>query len=183
MARARKRTPYDPSKAHDRRATEFNMGIIQHVAPIEVDDPLELGGKLIVMRSTRNDTLGNMHAKKYIREDQYHAGREYQNYFEIAQGQQQACDPSQPYVDQSFRHRDISVSLSEALKQLNRANRVLGQSGAALTTDVLIAGLSIAQVAEKRDVRGEIELKYLGKRFRECLDCLAIVYGFAMRER
>ena len=177
----RKRTPYDPSKAHDRRATDFNMGISRHVAPIEVDDPLELGGKLIVMRSTRNDILGNMHAKKYIREDQYQAGREYQNYFEIAQGHQQACDPSQPYVDQSFRHRGVSLTLSDALASLNKANRELGQNGCALTMDVLIDGMSITQAAEKRRLVGEAELKYLGKRFRECLDCLALVYGFAMR--
>jgi hypothetical protein len=26
----------------------------------------------------------------------------------------------------------------------------------------------------------EIERKYLGKRFRECLDCMAKIYGFAM---
>jgi GNAT superfamily N-acetyltransferase len=181
-SRTRKRTPYDPSKAHDRRATESNRGIANHLTPKEVDDPFEQGAKIIVMRNLRNDPLGGMHARRTIDEAQYEAGRTYQDCFEIAQGHQQACDPSQPYVDQSFRHRGVSVTLSEAYKRLNAANKKLGQNGAALIMDVLITGLTIAQVAEKRGLGGELELKYLGKRFRECLDTLAFVYEFARHD-
>jgi hypothetical protein len=194
VARAKRRQPYNPALAEYQRAQQAaedakkrdrkSQDLLRNarVAAMEVDDPIS-GDKIVVLRSIRNDILGNMHAKKYIREDQYWAGREYQSFFEIAQGQQQACDPSQPYVDQSFRHRGVSVTLSEALASLNKANRALGQEGSALTLDVLIDGMSIAQSAEKRKLTSEAELKYIGRRFRECLDCLALVYGFAMRER
>jgi hypothetical protein len=75
MPRPKRGKPYDPSKAHDRRATDFNLGIGKYVAPIEVDDPLEAGGTLIVMRSTRNDPLAGLHARRFIDEAQYQAGR------------------------------------------------------------------------------------------------------------
>lgn len=181
-SRTKRRQPYDPNKAHDRRASDSNRGVESYLTPKEVDDPYEAGGKIIVMRNTRNDPLGGMHARGSVDEAQYQGGRAYQDYFEIAQGHQQACDPSQPYVDQSFRHRGVSVTLSEAYKRLNAANRKLGQSGAALVMDVLITGLSISQVAEKRGLGGELELKYLGRRFRECLDTLAFLYGFARHD-
>jgi hypothetical protein len=179
--RTRRRAPYDPSKAHDRRATDLLRNA--QVSPIEVDDPLEIGGKLIVMRSTRNDPLANLHARHSIGEAQYHGGRAFQHDFEAIEHGAKAVDPSQPYVDCSVVARGVSDSFSKALVRLNLANKELGQNGAALTRDVLITGLSIAQVAEKRGVGGEIELKYLGRRFRECLDCLALVYGFAMEKR
>jgi hypothetical protein len=191
VASRTKRRPYNPALAEYQRAQQAaedakkrdrkSQDLLRNarVAAMEVDDPIS-GDKIVVLRSIRSDPLGNLHAKKYIREDQYQAGREYQNYFELAQGHQQACDPSQPYVDQSFRHRGVSVTQSAALMRLNAANRELGQNGSALVMDVLITGLSISQVGEKRGVGGEIELKYLGKRFREALDTLALVYGFAM---
>jgi hypothetical protein len=183
MARTKRRAPYDPSKAHDRRATDLNRGIAQHVAPIEVEDPYAEGEKIIVMRSIRTDSLGRLHAHKQIDEAQYHAGRAYQDDFEIVQGQQQAADPSQPYVDQSFRQRGVSVTYSEALVRLNRAHRDLGLIGSTVASDVLIHGKSMAKVASDRGYIGRGWEEFFGKRFRECLDCLALVYGFSMEKR
>ena len=180
MARPKRRKPYDPSKpVHDRRARATDLLRNAQVSPIEVGDPLEPGGTLIVMRSTRNDPLANLHARKAIDEAQYQGGRAYQNYFEIAQGQQQACDPSQPYVDQSFRHRGVSVTLSEAYKRLNQANRELGQSGSGLVYAVLIVGRSIDEICRDRGLTSQRENDYIGRRFRECLECLARCYWFA----
>jgi hypothetical protein len=183
VARAKRRTPYDPSKAHDRRATDFNRGIAQHVAPIEVDDPFAEGEKIIVMRAIRTDSLGRLHAHKQIDEAQYQAGRAFQDDWETVQGQQQACDPSQPYVDQSFRPRGISKTHSEALVRLNRAHRDLGLIGSAVASDVLIHGKSMTQIAADRGYIGRGWDEFFGKRFRECLDCLALAYGFAMEKR
>jgi hypothetical protein len=183
VARTKRRQPYDPSKAHDRRATDFNRGIENHVAPIEVDDPFAEGEKIIVMRAIRTDSLGRLHAHKQIDEAQYQAGRAFQDDFEIVQGQQQACDPSQPYVDQSFRHRGISKTHSEALVRLNRAHRDLGLIGSAVASDVLIHGKSMSQLAADRGYIGRGWDEFFGKRFRETLDCLALAYGFAMEKR
>ncbi len=162
---------------------ESNRGVANHLTPKEVDDPYEAGGKIIVMRNTRNDPLAGMHARNSVDEAQYLGGRAYQHDFEAIEHGAKAVDPSQPYVDCSVVARGVSDSFSKALIRLNAANKELGQNGAALARDVLITGLSIAQVAEKRGVGGELELKYLGRRFRECLDCLALVYGFAMEKR
>jgi hypothetical protein len=195
MARARKRQPYNPALAEyqrqqeeaeavrkkQRHATEINRQAM--IALIEVDDPHEEGKKIEVLRSIRTDSLGRLHAHKQVDEAQYHAGRAFQDDFEIVQGQQQACDPSQPYVDQSFRHRGVSVTYSEALARLNRANRDLGIMGSPLANYVLIDGMSMAQIAVKNRRAGKRWEEYYGMRFRECLDTLALVYGFAMEKR
>lgn len=183
MARTRRRSPYNPAKAHDRRATEFNLGIGQHVAPIEVDDPMEVGAKLIVMRSVRDDPLGRMHDRKMVDEAQYQAGREFQKDFETAERGPCAIDPSKEFVDGGMMPEPITESQRKAVMRLNRAERELGQSGASITHDVLVRGLSITQVGQRREMTREIELKYLGRRFRECLDCLAVLYGYAMEKR
>ena len=153
------------------------------MAPIEVDDPIEIGATLIVMRSTRNDPLAGLHARKSIDEAQYQGGRAFQHDFETIQAGPQAVDASQPYVDRSFRHRSMSDAFSGALARLKVADRELGQHGASLTRDVLIHGMTVQQIGVARGTGGEVELKYLGRRFRECLDCLAVVYGFAMERK
>jgi hypothetical protein len=180
MARAKRRTPYDPNKpAHDRRTTDLLRNA--QVAPIEVDDPLEVGGKLIVMRSTRNDPLAALHARRSIDEAQYMAGRTFQADWETAERGPCAIDPSKEAVDGGRMPEPITESQQKAAKRLNAAQRDLGQLGASLTIDVLIHGMTIQQIGVARGTGGELELKYLGRRFRECLDCLALVYGFAMR--
>lgn len=183
MARIRRRKPHDPSKAHDRRATESNRGIKNYLAPEEVDDPFEAGAKIIVMRNLRNDPLANLRARKTIDEAQYNAGRAFQDDFEIIQGQQQACDPSQPYVDQSFKQRGISVAYAEALARLNMAHGRLGAIGSPVAHSVLIDGLTMVQIAEARGLKGERWEKYFGLLFRDCLDCLALIYGYAMERK
>jgi hypothetical protein len=150
-----------------------------------VDDPyaLEPGEKTEARRDTRRDPLAALHARKQIDEAQYQGGRAFQDDFETIQGGQQACDPSEPYVDRSFRHRGISEAYSKAFARLNRANRDLGVAGSALTHAVLIDGQTCAKFAEARELRGERWEKFFGMRFRECLDCLALAYGFAMEKR
>jgi hypothetical protein len=150
-SRTRKRTPYDPSKAHDRRATESNRGIANHLTPKEVDDPFEQGAKIIVMRNLRNDPLAGLHASK-------------------------------EFVDGGKPPEPITDAQQKAVKRLNRAERELGQLGSALTHAVLIKGCTIWTFTAAQGRGTEAELKYYGKRFRECLDSLALVYGFAMEK-
>ncbi len=149
------------------------------MAPIEVDDPLEVGGKLIVMRSTRNDPLANLHARRSIDDAQYQGGRAFQHDFETIEHGAKAVDPSQPYVDCSLVARGVSDAYSKASVRLNRVHRELGQHGSALVHAVIIIGRSIDDVCKDRGLTSQRENDYIGRRFRECLECLAVCYGFA----
>jgi hypothetical protein len=60
--------------------------------------------------------------------------------------------------------------------RLNHAERELGADGAALVHELLILGMTMEQVAQRR---GQRWIDYFARRFRECLDRLAIIYGLA----
>jgi hypothetical protein len=182
VARAKRRQPYDPSKAHDRRAGESNRGVENYLTPKEVDDPYEAGGKIIVMRSTRDDPLADLHARHMIDEAQYQAGRAFQHDFETAERGPRAIDPSKEAVDGGLMPEPITEAQRRSARQLAIVYRQLGQDGSAIVHAVLVHNLTRKQVAESRGLSGKGWEEYYGKRFRECLDCLAIVYGFAMKE-
>ena len=85
MARAKRRKPYNPAKAHDRRSRDLPRNA--EVATVEVDDPLALepGDKIVALRSIRNDPLGRLHSHRQIDEAQYQGGRAFQNDWEKAE--------------------------------------------------------------------------------------------------
>jgi len=145
---------------------------------IEVDDPYEVGAKIITERNTRNDPLANLHARNQIDEAQYHGGRAFQHDFETAERGPRAIDPSKEAVDGGRMPEPITEQQQKAVARLNRVHGVLGQSGSSIAHDVLIARMSLDQVAAKRSMKTELERKYLGRRLRECLDDLALIYGF-----
>lgn len=171
--------PYDPSKAHDRRATESNLGVASYLTPKEVDDPFEAGAKIIVMRSTRDDPLGDLHARHMIDEAQYHAGRAFQHDFETAETGARAIDFTREAVDGGAMPEPLSEARRRAGLQLALVYRNLGADGSAIVHDVLVHNRTRKQVAEYRGLVGKRWEEYFGTRFRECLDCLAKVYGFA----
>jgi hypothetical protein len=153
------------------------------VSPIEVDDPLELGSKLIVMRSVRNDPLAGLHARQFIDDAQYHGGRKFQADFEAAERGPRAIDPAKEYVDGGLTPEPITESQQKAAQKLGEIYRALGLNGSTLVHNVLIHGMTMEQISIARGADTELERKYLGRRFRECLDCLALVYGFAMASK
>jgi hypothetical protein len=186
VARTKRKRPYDPSKdqlPHDRRATDSNRGIESYLTPKEVDDPYEAGGKIIVMRSTRDDPLADLHARHMIDEAQYQAGRAFQNDFETAERGARAVDPSKEYVDGGLAPEPITEAQRRAARQLAIVHRKLGADGSAIVHDVLVHNRTRKQVAESRGLVGKRWEEYYGMRFRECLDCLALVYGFSMPPR
>lgn len=176
-AQRRKGKPYDPNKIHDRRATDLLRNA--QVAPIEVEDPYEAGGKLLVMRSVRDDPLALMHARNRIDEAQYQAGRAFQRDFETAERGPRAIDPGKEAVDGGLSPEPITEGQRKAAKRLALVHRQLGADGSALASDVLIARKTYIQVCEARGLSGSRWEDYFARRFRECLDCLALVYGFA----
>lgn len=175
------RKPFDPSaKVHDRRATDLLRNA--QVAPIEVDDPYAIGEKIVVMRSTRNDPLGGLHARRFIDDAQYHGGRAFQRDFETAERGPRAIDPGKEAVDGGLTPEPITESQQKAAQKLGEIYRVLGLNGSTLVHNVLIHGMTMEQISIARGTDSELERKYLGKRFRECLDCMAKIYGFAMAD-
>ena len=174
MPRAKRNKPYNPARGHD---LPFNA----EVAPVEVDDPfaLEPGEKIVTLRSLRNDPLGRLHSHRQIDEAQYQGGRAFQNDWERAERGPQAIDPSREYVDGGQVREPITEGQRKAVLRLNRVERELGTDGAALVHDVLVLGLTMDQIGQRRAVRTQRWNDYFARRFRECLDRLALVYGFA----
>lgn len=88
-------------------------------------------------------------------------------------------DPTREYVDGARSREPITESQRQAVLRLNQVERELGTDGAALVHDVLVLGLTMDQIGLRRAVRTQRWNDYFARRFRECLDRLALVYGFA----
>ena len=179
MARVRRSKSYKMTQIYDRRSREVPFN--GEVAEVEVDNPLALdsGEKIVVIRSIRSDPLGRLQAHHQIDEAQYRGGRAFQNDWERAERGPQAMDPTREYVDGARTREPVTESQRQAVLRLNRVERELGTDGAALVHDVLILGLTMDQIGERRAVRTQRWNDYFARRFRECLDRLALVYGFA----
>jgi hypothetical protein len=164
---------------YDRRATDLLRNA--QVAPAIVDDPLEPGAKLVVLRSLRDDPLAAMHNAKQIDQAQFIAGRHWQRAYELSEiGGVKAIDPSKDAVDGGgIAQATITDSQIKAFHDLFKAMTALGLEGESLVRDVLALHLTVALAADKRGLYSELERKYLGRRFRECLDTLAGTFGYA----
>ena len=144
---------------------------------------LEPGDKIVTLRSIRNDPLGRLHAHRHLDEAQYQGGRAFQGDWEKAERGPQAVDPSREYVDCAQMREPITEGQRKAVLRLNRAERELGADGAVLVHEVLILGMTMEQVTLRRALRGQRWIDYFAKRFRECLDRLAQMYGFATERK
>lgn len=166
------------TEIHDRRAKELTH---RDVAPIDVEDPFEKGAQITVLRSLRDDPLGAMHAAGQVDNVQYLAGRYWQKAYELAEiGGARAIDYTRTKVDGGqIPQPTISDAQAKALADLSRARKALGDYGASLTHDVLACHMTIRESAQRRMMNSEAELKFIGKRFRECLDTVAVVVGLA----
>src|SRR4051795_412846 len=160
MPKARRRKPHNPAKAHDRRSRDLLRNA--EVATVEVDNPLGLepGEKIVALRSIRNDPLGRQHAHRQIDEAQYQAGRAFQNDWEKAERGPRAVDPTREYVDGGQMREPITEGQRKAVLRLNRTERELGADGAALVHEVLILGLTMEQISQRRAVRGQRWIDY-----------------------
>lgn len=166
------------TEIHDRRAIDLTH---KDVAPIEVDDPIEQGGRLLVMRSLRDDPIAAMHAAGSIDNVQYLAGRHWQKAYELAEiGGARAIDYSETKVDGGkIPEPTISDSQAKAISDLTKARKALGDYGSSIVHDILAQHLTIKECANRRMMTREIELNFVGRRFRECLSTMAVVFGYA----
>jgi hypothetical protein len=179
VGRVRRNKSYKLAKIYDRRSRELPFN--GEVAEIEVDDPLALdaGDRIVALRSIRSDPLGRLHSHHQIDEVQYRGGRAFQSDWERAERGPQAVDPTREYVDGARTREPVTESQRQAVLRLNRIERELGTDGAALVHDVLVLGLTMDQIGQRRAVRTQRWNDYFARRFRECLDRLALVYGYA----
>jgi hypothetical protein len=182
VARAKRNKSHRLAKVHDRRSRDLPLNA--EVAAIEVDDPmaLEPGEKIVTLRSIRNDPLGRLHSHRQIDEAQYQGGRAFQNDWEKAERGPQAVDPTREYVDGVQKREPITEGQRKAVLRLGRVERELGADGAVLVHEVLIMGLSMEQVRERRNLETQRWSDYFSRRLRECLDRLALIYGFATEQ-
>src|ERR1700724_4030857 len=183
MARARRNRAQKSAKVHDRRSQDLPRNA--EVAAVEVDDPLALepGEKIVTLRSLRNDPLGKRHSHHQLDEAQYQGGRAFQDDWEKAERGPQAVDPTREYVDGGRMREPITERQRKAVLRLNRAERELGADGAGLVHEVLVLGMTMEQIGQRRGVRGQRWIDYFARRFRECLDRLALIYGFVTEKR
>jgi hypothetical protein len=176
------RTPYNPAtsgpQVHDRRAREINRGSVGHLSEAEVDDPFDPSAKIITMRSTRDDPLGDRFARGHIDQAQYLAGREFQRWFGIAER-----GPRAMQLAESVDGRPALESLTdEQLKAGNwlvKCYRLLGSDGTTLAHEMLILNLTARQMAAARGLRGQGWEVFFARRLSECLNTLAVAFGFA----
>ena len=183
MPRAKRKKPYNPAKVHDRRAQDLLRNA--QVAAVEVDDPMGLdpGDKIVTLRSIRNDPLGRLHSHRQIDEAQYQGGRAFQDDWEKAERGPQAVDPGREYVDGGQMREPITERQRKAVLRLNRVERELGADGSALVHEVLISGMSVQQIGQRRGLSSQRWIDYFARRLQECLDRLALIYGFATDKR
>jgi hypothetical protein len=179
VVRTKRKKQYQSAKVHDRRSQDLPRNA--EVAAVEVDDPLGLepGDKIVTLRSIRNDPLARLHSHRQIDEAQYRGGRAFQNDWERAERGPRAVDPTREYVDGGQAREPIAEGQRRAVLRLNRAERDLGADGSALVHEVLILGMTMEQVGQRRGLCSQRWKDYFARRFCECLDRLALIYGFA----
>jgi len=180
MPRAKRSRPRKATFAHDRRAQDLPLN--SEVASVEIDDPLALepGEKIVALRSIRNDPLARLHSHRHIDDAQYRAGRAFQDDWEKAERGPRAVDPTREYVDGGRAREPITERQRRAVLRLNTIERELGADGIVLVHEVLVLGLTMEQVGLRRGLRGQRWKDYFARRFQECLDRLALIYGFAI---
>lgn len=166
---------------HDRRSTDAPTSA--SVGAIEVDDPYEAGSKIVTLRNLRDDPLGRLHDRKQIDDAQFQAGRRFQADWEKAEKGPRAIDPGKEAVDGGCMPDPIDEGQTKALVRINGVFRKLGADGSAIVNDILVHGMTMERVANRRDLAGKTWLEYFGRRFRECLDCMAEYYGLAMPKK
>lgn len=174
-AKGGQRAPYTP--VHDRRAVDVPKGVIS--AAVDVRDPYDdAGGRITVTCNLRGDTLAYLRDRKQIDEHQFHAGRHWQAVYEAACGTVPAMDTTKEPVDGGAIASDgLTDRRKQATKMLLAADLALQPEGAYMMRHIAASGRTIAQAAEARG----ISAKTCGKKFRACLDILAVEFGFADR--
>lgn len=165
---------------HDRRSSDVPAAIM--VGTITVDDPYDQGGgKIQVYRTLREDPLAAMHNAGQVDDAMFMAGRHWQRAYELAEiGGASAIDPTKEAVDGGLVPEPFTDAQRKAVATLMGAKDKLGHYGDMLVRDILGERMTVKIAAARRGFTSELAAKYVGRRFRECLETLAEYFGYAM---
>lgn len=180
MAGRKRKQKITLAKANERLAQNLSDKALAVIA--EFEDPYDSGAKIVAFKSLRDDPLARYHVRRMIDDAQYQGGRAWQDDYETAEiGGASAIDTTKEPVD-GRRFPDMMTDIQRAaMGRLAKDARQLGMEGEAILRDVLGERMFIEQVIAKRGYSGQRAVDYFSRRFRECLETLAIVRGFAMR--
>src|SRR5580765_7003620 len=180
MSQSRK--PYEPHlqgpQVHDRRARQTNRGQTGHIIEVEVDDPYEAGAKISAVRSTRDDPTADHLARGHIDQAQYEAGRAFQRAFAEAERGPRAIGWVDA-VDGGLPAETLTDGQLKAGKWLTKCYGALGRDGSVLMHDMLVHNRTTRQIAASRGMIGSAWEQYFARRLWECLNTLAVVFGFS----
>lgn len=157
-----------------------NVPFNAEIAADEVDNPYREGpARIPVTRSIRDDPLGGLFVRKQIGGEEYAAGRKFQFHYDRAGvGLIAAMDPLKEPVDGGGAgRRDITADQLMNFQVLDRAKMWLGGEGYRITTEVLVEGATMREIAGRRGYASQLANAYYGMRFRECLRTLATGWG------
>lgn len=139
--------------------------------------------RIKVITSLREDPLGLMYERKQIEEHQYRAGRQFQDDWEVSgrSGRMKGMDTTQEPVD-GGRAPSSRLGVTDrglaASARLRAYEAELGAYGWRLARLVLVDKRTLIECAQLVHVTANRANQiYVGKRFRECLDTLAVKMG------
>jgi hypothetical protein len=148
--RQQRREPYRPIRPIKAAGTGRSFAVPPNrVVPVEVDDPYG-SGKIVALRSGRDDPLGWLHAHRHIDDHQFAAGRRYQRDVEVSEGGLRGFDPTREKVDGSAPTELMIDAALDALKSRQEAEAAMGVILAPIAHDVIVAGMSYSQIALKK---------------------------------
>ncbi len=160
-----------------------DLPINAKVAPQIVRD--EAGDNILVFRSLRDDPVAAMHDRKHIDDAKYYAARHWQRCHELVEiGGARAIDFTKDAVDGGkIASSSITDAQCKAVADLAKAGKALGLEGESIIRDFLGRGMPLLHVAAARGMTTARELDYIGRRLKESLETLAVVFGYAMKTR
>lgn len=140
--------------------------------------------------SLREDVVGRMAKRGQLGMDEterdlrLRAARHYEATYARAEiGGARGINPMQDKVDGGrFATPDTDARLA-AQARLRTLDAALGHYGVAIVRAILVAKWDVGKLADTHGESGEQGARYYGRRFKECLDCIAAVTGIKQRAR
>jgi hypothetical protein len=182
LPRPRRRARLAEPLPHERLAHDLPHGA--QVAADIVHDPWSPVGErhqIRVLRSVRDDPLGQLRSRGHIDMAMYEAGRRWERHHDIAGlSGVKAVNFMQEPVDGGGAGGDRWTDRQgRATAELRKAAAALGAEGTLLCHQVLGQGLPFASIAATRGIKPTDSIAHFyGKRFKECLETLAQLWGF-----
>ena len=166
-----------PAQVYHEAFVQIPLAQRRFVVDDLVDDPEHPGRYSPAMRSTRDDPVAGLYARRAIDTAQMSAARIWQGHWEAAHGcVVRAIDPTREPVDGHGAAADaFSDRQRDAVLELRAVSVVLGWEGDRIVRLVLADRLTIIELSE----RIHRPAKYSGLRFRECLETMAKRWSLA----